>query len=261
MSKIAPFPLAALAAMTLSMSLFLTACSGSKDTGSSAPTTSAPSSSSAPATTSAAPSTPTATPISTAPVKRTAAELTKALLALPDLPSGFAVEPDDPNGDSGTFSSKDAKCRTLVKYLNANEAPGSKATAYRSFSGGQEGPYIDFGLDAMGSAKAVTALQQSYRTAVNACKKVTLRISGQGTSPMEVREVSAPQFGEHPFAFRLTGTAGPLQGLEFTMATTGLNDVILSVAVLAGQPGELDGATDTAVTKARKVLGGTKSGT
>jgi hypothetical protein len=90
---------------------------------------------------------------------------------------------------------------------------------------------------------------------------VTLRISGQGTSPMEVREVSAPQFGEHPLAFRLTGTAGPLQGLEFTMATTGLNDVILSVAVLAGQPGELDGATDAAVTKARKVLGGTKSGT
>jgi hypothetical protein len=240
MSKIASFPLAALAAM----SLFLTACSGGKDTGSSTPTRSA--SSSTPATTSA-PRSPTATPSSSAPVKRTAAELTKALLALSDLPSGFAVEPDDPSGDSGTFSSKDAKCRTLVKYLNADKAPGSKATAYRSFSGGQEGPYIDFGLDAMGSSKTVTALQQSYRTAVNNCKKVTLRISGQGTSPMEIREVSAPQFGEHPFAFRLTGTGGPLEGLEFTMAT--------------GQPGELDGATEAAVAKARKVLGGTKSGT
>jgi hypothetical protein len=259
MFKIASFPLAAVAAVSLT----LTACSGARDTGSSAPTASAQSST--PATTSAPPSTPprtpTATPISSAPVKRTAAELTKALPALPDLPSGFAVEPDDSSGDSGTFSSKDAKCRTLVKYLNANEAPGSKATAYRSFSGGQEGPYIDFGVDAMGSAKAVTALQQSFRTAVNTCKKMTLRVSGQGTSPMEVREVSAPQFGEHPFAFRLTGTGGPLEGLEFTMATTGLNDVILSVAVLAGQPGELDGATDVAVTKARKVLGGTKSGT
>jgi hypothetical protein len=259
MSKIASFPVAALAAMFLT----LTGCSGGKDTGSSTPTTSAPSST--PATTSATASTPTSppstTPSSSAPVKRTDAELTKALLALADLPSGFAVEPDDSSGAGGTFSSKDAKCRTLVKYLNANEAPGSKATAYRSFSGGQEGPYIDFGLDAMGSAKAVTALQQSFRTAANTCKKVTLRISGQGTSPMEVREVSAPQFGEHPFAFRLTGTGGPLQGLEFTMATTGLNDVILSVSVLAGQPGELDGATEAAVTKARKVLGGTKSGT
>ena len=162
---------------------------------------------------------------------------------------------------TGAFSSKDAKCRTLVKYLNANEAPGSKATAARSFSGGQEGPYIDFGLDALGSANAVTVLQQSFRTAANTCKEVTLRIPGQGTSPMEVREVSAPQFGEHPFAFLLTGTGGPLQGREFTMATTGLNDVILSISVLAGQPGELDRATDAAVTKARKVLGGTKSGT
>jgi hypothetical protein len=251
MYKIASFPLAALAAFSLT----LTACSGGKNTGSSTPTTSAQSST--PATS----STPPGTPISSAPVKRTAAELTKALLALSDLPSGFAVEPDDTSGVSGAFSSKDDKCRTLVKYLNANEAPGSKATAARSFSGGQEGPYIDFGLDAMGSSKAVTALQQSFRTAVNTCKKVTLRVSGLGTSPMEVREISAPQFGEHPFAFRLTGTSGPLQGREFTMATTGLNDVVLSVGVLGGQPGELDGAAEAAVTKARKVLGGTKSGT
>jgi hypothetical protein len=251
MSKIASFPLAALAAVSLT----LTACSGGKNSGSSTPTTSAPSST--PPTTSAPPSTPT----SSAPVKRTDAELTKALVALSDLPSGFAVEPNDPSGDGGAFSSKDTKCRTLVSYLNADEAPGSKATALRSFSGGQEGPYIDFGLDGMGSSKAVTALQQTFRTAVNTCKKVSLRISGLGTSPMGVREISAPRFGEHPFAFRLTATSGPLQGLEFAAATTGLNDVVLSVGVLAGQPGALDGATEAAVTKARKVLRGTKSST
>jgi hypothetical protein len=96
----------------------------------------------------------------------------------------------------------------------------------------------------MGSSKAVTALQQSFRTAVSTCKKVTLRISRLGTSPMEVREISAPQFGEHPFAFRLTGTGGPLQSREFTMATTGLNDAVLSVGALGVQPGELDGARD-----------------
>jgi hypothetical protein len=254
MSKIASFPLAALAAVSFT----LTACEGDKNSGSSTPTTSAPSST-AP-TTSAPPSTPTATPASSAPVKRTDAELTKALVALSDLPSGFAVEPNDPSGDGGAFSSKNTKCRTLVNYLNADEAPGSKATAARSFSGGEEGPYIDFGLDGVGSSKAVTALQQTFRTAVNTCKTVTLRISGLGTSPMGVREISAPRFGEHPFAFRLTGTSGPLQGLEFTAATTGLNDVVLSVGVLAGQPGALDGATEAAVTKARKVLRGTKSG-
>ena len=58
---------------------------------------------------------------------------------------------------------------------------------------------------------------------------------------MEVEEIPAPKFGTEPFAFRLTGTSGPKRGLEYTAATTGIDDVILSVGVLAGQEGELDG--------------------
>lgn len=244
MPKIASLPLAVAAALSLS----LTACGDDKPSGS--PTPSATPVSSTPT----AP-TPSPTPTPTGPVKRTDAELTKALLELKDLPSGFALEPNDPDDEGGgTFSSTSSKCKTLVKYLNADEAPGAKASAVRSFAGGQEGPYIDFSLDALGTSKAAGALQLSFKQAVTACKKITLRIPGQGSSPMEVEEISAPQFGEDPLAFRLTGLSGALEGLEFTAAITGVNDVLLSVFILAGQPGELDGATEAAYSKARTVL-------
>jgi hypothetical protein len=243
MPKTASFPLALAAALSLALS----GCGDDKKSG-----TQSPSASSTPITT----STPTVQPTTgTGPVKRTAAELTKALLELKDLPTGFTLEPDDPaTRGVKPFSSKDAKCRTLVKYLNADEAPGAKASAHRSFAGGQEGPYIDFSLDAMGDSKTVLALQASYKAAVNACKKLTLKIAGQGMSPMGVREISAPQYGDQPFAFRLTGLSGPLEGREFAAATAGVNDVIVSVSVLAGQPGDLNGATEVAVGKATDVL-------
>ena len=256
MPKLASYPLAVAAALSLS----LTACGGDDKSSGSPSTTPSATPSATPSTTSPTPTTPA--PRATGPVQRTAAELTKALLELKDLPSGFSLEPDEPEDSSaGTFSSKESKCKTLVTYLNADKAPGSKATAYRAFSGGNEGPFIDFSLDALGTPQAVATLGTTYRNAVATCKKVSLKIPGEGTSTMSVTEISAPQFGDKPFAFRLTGSSGPREGLEFTLAVTGVNDVILSVSVLAGQPGELDGATEAAVNKAGTVLGVPKTGT
>ncbi|WP_185444013.1 sensor domain-containing protein [Kribbella qitaiheensis] len=254
MSKIASFSLAALVALSLA------ACGDDKKTGTPAPSTTPSASSSG---TPSAPSTPTADPSTgSESVQRTKAELTKALLALPDLPSGFSLETDDPGDEAeNPLSSKDPKCKSLVKFLNADQAPGSKVSVTRSFSGGQEGPYIDFGVDAMGDSQKVLALQSSYRAAVRSCKKITMKFDGQGSSAMDVREVSAPQFGDDPFAFRLTSISGPQEGLEVVFATAGVNDVVVSVSIVAGQPGELDSATEAAVGKAKKVLGGKKSGT
>lgn len=243
------FPLAVAAALSLS----LTACGGDKPSGSASPS-STPSVTATPTE-----STPTDQPTETGPVKRTKAELTKALLDLADLPSGFSAEKDDPSDAGSTpFSSPTSKCKTLVKYLNADEAPNAKVSVSRSFSGGQEGPYIDFSLDSMSTSKAVGKLQTSYQEAVASCKKVTMRMDGSGSTQMEVVEITAPKFGDDPFAFKLTGVSGPKEGLEFVAAVTGVGDVILSVGILAGQPGELDGATEAAVEKARTIL--TKAG-
>ena len=141
-----------------------------------------------------------------------------------------------------------------MKYLNATKAPGSKASVTRSFSGGQEGPYIDFGLDSMGTAEEVADLRDTYADAVEVLLEGVPQDRGREQYVDEGREDRRPQFGTGPFAFRLTGTSGPKRGLEYTAAVTGVNDVIISVGVLAGQGTELDVATETAVTKAQQVL-------
>jgi hypothetical protein len=228
-------------ALAAALAFSLTACGGNDKKDAAPPPSTTPS------------STPSATASDTpaAPVTRTTTELTSALLELADVPSGFALDKDEEDG-SKPFSAPTSRCKTLVKYLNATKAPGSKASVSRTFTGGQEGPYIDYGLDSMGTASEVNDLRDSYAKAVDSCSKVTLK--GTGNTSMKVEKITAPAYGTKPFAFRLTGTSGPKRGLEFAAVVTGVGDVILSVGVLAGQGGELEPATEAAVTKARQVL-------
>jgi hypothetical protein len=182
-------------------------------------------------------------------------------MELRDLPAGFVVEPEEEGDDGGlTVSSKDARCAPLARLMNADSPPGSRAVAARSFSGGQEGPFIDEQLDAMASAQAVAALQRSFRTAIRSCRTLTVKVPGEGTSTMNVREASAPEFGASPVAVRFTASSGPLEGLEITMVTTGVEDAVLALTLVAATPEDVDGATETAVTKAKAILTG-KSGT
>ena len=229
-------------ALAAALALSLTACGGEDKKDAAPPATPSPS------------TTPSTTPsASDTPVTRTTAELTGALLVLADVPSGFSIDHDEEDG-SKPFSAPTSRCKTLVKYLNATKAPGAKASVTRTFTGGQEGPYINYGLDSMGTAAEVSDLRDSYADAVDSCSKVTLKTEGSGNTSMKVEKITAPAYGTKPFAFRLTGTSGPKRGLEYTGLVTGVGDVILSVGVLAGQGGELDPATEAAVTKARQTL-------
>lgn len=230
-------------ALAAALALTLTACGGEDPKTAAQPPADTPAQ--APSET---PSTPAA------PVTRTTTELTGALLELADLPAGFSEANDDDDEDSKPFSAPTSRCKALVKYLNATKAPGSKATVSRTFTGGQEGPYIDYGLDSMGTADEVADLRDEYAEAVDSCTKVSLKTEGAGNTTMKVEEITAPAYGTKPFAFRLTGTSGPKRGLEYAAVVTGVGDVILSVGVLAGQGTELDPATETAVIKARQVL-------
>lgn len=237
-----------------------TACSGGSSTSGSTPSATTPATTAASST--APPSSaPPSSPPSSQPAARarTAAELKKALLELRDLPSGFAVD-TSAGDDDGSASSKDPRCATFIRIMDTDTAPGSKANAARSFTGGQQGPFIDESLDYLGSAKAVAALQASFRSAVRSCRSVTVRFPGEGSSKVSVTEVSAPQIGTGPFAVRLTATGGALDGLEIIMVTTGVDDVVVAMTFVAGTPDDVDGATEAAVGKAKKVLGA-KTGT
>jgi hypothetical protein len=191
-----------------------------------------------------------------APKPRTKAELTKALLALTDLPPGFAIEPDE--GDDGSrLTSTNPKCKSLLTIFNSTTAPGSKASATRIFSGGQEGPYVQETLDALGSPQAVTTLIAATKKAVQSCRQAKLSIPGVGSSTVAISELSAPKTGITPLAVRFSAASGPLAGFEVIIAFTGVGDVVLAMSM--DDPGNLE-ATIDAVDKATKVLGTAKTG-
>jgi len=244
-------------ALAAGLALVLVACSGDSDAGSPAPSTSTSTSSTPPPSTTPAPTTPASTPSAPAAKARTAAELTKALLAMADLPPGFQVDPNEE--DDGTkLTSKDPKCASVVRLFNAKTAPGSKAEAIRVFSGGQEGPFIQESLDAMGTPAAAAALLATTRKAIGSCRKASITIPGAGTSPVSVTEVAAPKAGTSPVAARFAATSGPLEGFEVTFVFAGLGDVVLSMAF--DSSADIEEPTLDAAAKATKVLGTTKTG-
>ncbi len=141
-------------AFAAALVLSLVACSGDDKAGSPAPSSS---SSSTPPPSSTPSATPSATPtVPAAPKVRTKADLTKALLALADLPPGFAIDPDDED-DGSKLSSTDPKCKDTVAIFNSPTALGSKASATRLFSGGQQGPFVQETLDALGCRRPLAA--------------------------------------------------------------------------------------------------------
>lgn len=144
---------------------------------------------------------------------------------------------------------------------NADTAPGSRANAAASFSAGQDGPFIDEAIDALGSSAEVAALQGKFKAAIASCPKVTLSVPGIGSSAVAVRSVNPPPFGDQPLAARMTATGGQLEGLEVVMVTTGVSDTVLSLAFVAAAPDDIDGATSAAVDKATKLLGATSLAT
>jgi hypothetical protein len=245
--------------LAVGLALVLVACSGGSDkAGSSTPSATTVSSTPPPTTPS---STPSATPTASTPAAakpRTKAELTKALLALADLPAGLAIDPD--NSDDGTrLTSKDARCKGVVATFNSQTAPGAKVSVDRLFSGGQQGPFIQETLDAMGSEQAAGALIARTRAAVRSCSQAKLTIPGAGTSTVRISELSPPKYGTSPMAVRFAAASGPLAGFELIFVITGLSDVVLGMSFDA--PDDMEAATADAYDKAAKALGTTKTGT
>ncbi len=205
---------------------------------------------------------PTSSPTSTTPQSTTQAkarsksDLKNALMTLDDMPSGFSAEPaGSDNSGAPRITSTNPKCADFVKYSNAEKAPGSLANATASFSGGQDGPYIDQYLDALGKPANVAALHKKVKSAVTSCSKVTLTVPGVGKSTMLVRAVKAPPVGDAPVAFRVTADGGSLDGFELTQVLVGASDVEMTMVFIGAYPEEIEGATQAAHEKATSKLG------
>lgn len=191
-------------------------------------------------------------------MQRTSAQLKNALLVLKDLPAGFEVEKSGEDDGTKLSSSKTA-CAPLVRLMNAATLPGSRVQATASFSGGQEGPFIDETLDGMGTAQAARAFIQKYRASAKACSSVRASVPGVGSSNVAVREVSFSRMGGETFAARFRAEGGPLDGLEFIQVGVQVSDVIVGVTAVGLDGPDVEAATEDAAGKARKKLGATGS--
>jgi hypothetical protein len=248
------------AVLTAGLTLILLACGGEAKPESASSPSSTPSASPTPTPTpTATASTPTAVPpASKAPARRTKATLTKALLALGDLPAGFAIDLAAEGDDGTELSSTNSKCAKLIQLFNADASAGAKVGVSRDFSGGQSGPFVGETLEAMPSAKAATAYLATVKAAVKSCPKAELSIEGAGSSTVAITEVAAPKAGTSPVAVRLAAASGPLAGFEVTFAFTALDDVLLSMDF---DSSGIEEPMLAAAEKAQKVLGTSTPGT
>lgn len=237
--------------------LALAGCSGQETSPPPAESTSASPTAPTPAPPATTPS-PSPTPTPSA-VRRTSAQLKSALLGLKDLPAGFEVEKSGGDDDGTKVSSSKKACAPLVRLMNSDTVAGSRAQAERSFSGGQEGPFVDETLDAMGEAQAARTFVQDYRTSVKACRSVRVSLAGVGSSDVAVRELSFGKMGGETFAGRFRAEGGALDGLEIIQVGVQAGDVVVGVTTVGLGGPDAEAATEDAVHKARKKLGTAES--
>jgi hypothetical protein len=138
----------------------------------------------------AAPPTQTRATASSAPAP--AADLSKALLALDDMPPGWS--PQTVSSDSGASPScvplKDGAWKHLPQSAEAD------------FEQGQTGPFLIEQL-AGGSASQAGAAMRALIKATGECAKFTQK-TGSGTNAWSLEPLSFPSYGDATYAFALT---------------------------------------------------------
>lgn len=228
--------------------------SSANDTEATSASTGPPSTASLPTASAASPSGQAAPG---APVPRTTQGMSHALLALDDVAAGFTVEPPTDPADTLDLSAGpgNSGCGDFVAMTNAAHLPGSTATASISFSGGQDGPFVDETLEAQPDANAAVSVLELLRKSIASCSRVRATVSGNGTpSQVLVRVVKAPAYGAHPVAVRLTASGGDLDGFEMTTVATAVADTVLTLDFIGFYPEDIDAVTYDAVGKATAVL-------
>lgn len=188
--------------------------------------------------------------------ERTEDALRQALLSVDDLPDGYELQPEaDEGGATPVARSEDPKCEAFVRLINAETLPGSKANALAAFAGGDEGPFVEQWIEAMGDATAVSDIQTQLKSSVDDCGEVTVSLPGSGAAEMELTSVEAPAVGSNPVAYRMRAVDGALGGFEITFVHTGVGDTLLTMDFVAIDPSEIEGLMTAAHTKATKSLG------
>jgi hypothetical protein len=225
-----------------SLGILLTSCSSSSSNA--AKTTVAG------ATTTAAGATTSAGPITRAGTATTVNaandELKKLLLTLPDLPTGWSIDPSQSNpDDTSAFSG----CPSLN---NMDKTFPSTARANIDLTKSTEGPFAGEKLQSYSGDNATKGMA-ALRPAAAACTSIKSTAPDGTVYDLTMAEMSFPAIGDESVAFQLTGNINttPVDG-QFVYARKGnLVSAISAVAVNGNKVdlGELQKITEAAVAK------------
>lgn len=203
-----------------------------------------------PIATSAAPTSQPGTERDT--VRRTPAQLSRALLSARDVPPPLRrVDSEDPGGDA--VVSRRPACRPLVRLLNSDGPAGALVDEDVSFAGGADGPWVRESAAALGSEQAATGAVEALASAVRACDAVTLNLPGD-RSELRAQEVPSQRLGDRSFTARFTASTGAYRGFDLRQVRVAVDDVVISLTFLQGHQADVTAATRDAVAKARTVL-------
>jgi hypothetical protein len=157
------------------------------------------------------------------------AQLAAALLTVPDLPNGYALDAEA--GAGGTDRSAEPSTDELIEPGSDDEAcdqvfdevrgggPALGATgavtAEIEFTRGELGPFVSQSLHSSRDRAAIHAAFEEMRRVPQLCREFT-ESDDDGSFTIRMTEASFPQVGEDSFAIRLDASGGG-EGISITL--------------------------------------------
>jgi hypothetical protein len=156
------------------------------------------------------------------------------------------------------MKSSDPKCAAFVSGSGAGGpagVPGVTGHAEIAFKDDADpSAFLAESITTVGTAGHAAEVLGAIDASIHGCGKVTLTVPGAKPSAMTVTSVTPPAHGDHPTAVRLVGTSGPLQGLHFTLVSTGVVDAVITLMFVQASQSDIDGLTGEAVDRATSVF-------
>lgn len=162
------------------------------------------------------------------------------LLTLNDMPTGWAILPDEPDSD-------DEEDDGTTTFLCEERRTGSIAAAERSLQKSATGPYIQNNVSIWEDVDAARRTFAEMKAIADRCDTW----ADDDGEDITLTPISAPAYGDESFAFRITVGPGEGNSIILRQANALLIIVVLDLPLL-GEPapdGFLDNITQIAVAK------------
>ncbi len=193
----------------------------------------------------------------------TAEDLKKALLAVSDMPTGYAARPEKTPGGGGTPTPQDSssvagpnpECNRLFnEFGDEGSAKVEQASVTAEFEKAATGPFVRQTLESYRDAAALQKDMSLVREAVDKCGEFTVK-DEDAEAKVKIANASFPKLGDDTAAFKLEATVASggrkvtLSGYMVAVRVGNVVSTITSFGLPSVDAGEIEQITRKAVDK------------